>query len=159
MIDFSGIDAALNHYLNKGALVTAGSLPNVMTASWGFVGVMWGKKVVILPVRNTRYTKKFIDEKGEFALSVPFGNMQKELAYCGTRSGRDTDKIKDLNLKTARAKTIDTEVIEGCGAYFECKTVMCIPLDDDNCPKELKDKFYSDGNYHNLYIAEVLAEY
>ena len=33
-----------------------------MTASWGFIGVMWGKKIFITPVRESRYTKKFVDK-------------------------------------------------------------------------------------------------
>ena len=35
---------------------------NTMTASWGGVGVLWGSDVVYIFVRQSRYTKEFIDK-------------------------------------------------------------------------------------------------
>ncbi len=44
-------------------LITAGNKEkaNTMTASWGGLGVMWGKNVAYVFVRDSRYTKEFID--------------------------------------------------------------------------------------------------
>ena len=36
---------------------------NAMTASWGAVGEMWGKSVVMIVIRPQRYTKTFLDQK------------------------------------------------------------------------------------------------
>ena len=53
------INRDLDVAFSTGAFLVSGD--NVMTASWGFVGVMWGKKIFITPVRESRYTKTFID--------------------------------------------------------------------------------------------------
>ncbi len=52
-------------------LITAGNKEkaNTMTASWGGVGVLWGKNVVFAFVRDTRYTKEFIDREETFSLT------------------------------------------------------------------------------------------
>ncbi len=44
-------------------LVTAGDekKSNTMTASWGGVGIMWGKNIATAYIRPQRYTKKFIN--------------------------------------------------------------------------------------------------
>ncbi|MFA6765527.1 MAG: flavin reductase family protein, partial [Clostridia bacterium] len=34
---------------------------NMMTASWGGLGVLWNKKVVTVYIRPTRYTLHFVD--------------------------------------------------------------------------------------------------
>ena len=44
-------------------LITAGNKEgsNTMTASWGGLGIMWGKKVATAYIRPQRYTKEFVD--------------------------------------------------------------------------------------------------
>jgi flavin reductase (DIM6/NTAB) family NADH-FMN oxidoreductase RutF len=37
---------------------------NAMTISWGQMGELWNKPVVTVYVRDSRYTKKFIDKEG-----------------------------------------------------------------------------------------------
>ena len=63
-------------------LITAGADTehcNTMTASWGAMGVMWGKNVVSVYIRPQRYTKEFIDasfdEIIEFAELKDFVDM------------------------------------------------------------------------------------
>mgnify|MGYP000331565743 CR=1 FL=1 len=124
MAEFKNAEEMLKNYTTHGCFVVAGERPNVMTASWGFFGEMWGKKVAVVPVRDSRFTKGIIDEKQEFTLCVPFGDKyKKELLYCGTKSGRDCDKVKDFCLKITPAKKVNTYVIDGCGAYYECKVL------------------------------------
>ena len=43
-------------------LITAGNEEkcNTMTASWGAMGVMWGKNAVTVYIRPQRYTKEFV---------------------------------------------------------------------------------------------------
>ena len=52
-------------------LVTAGDEEkhNTMTASWGGMGIMWGKNVVSVYIRPQRYTKEFVDANELFTLS------------------------------------------------------------------------------------------
>lgn len=43
---------------------------NTMTASWGGVGVMWGRNMAFIVIRPQRYTKEFIDASDKLSLSV-----------------------------------------------------------------------------------------
>ena len=81
-------------------LVTAGNEEkhNTMTASWGGVGVMWGKNVVSVYIRPQRYTKEFVDANDTFTLSFYDETYKKALGICGSKSGRDCDKEKEAGL-------------------------------------------------------------
>lgn len=154
---FSGIDRTMQEFLTKGAFLTAGSdKPNVMTVSWGMIGVLWGKDVVMVPVRESRFTKEFIDKEGEFTLSIPYVKMKKELAFCGSHSGRDIDKFEALGLKTMKGNKVSTYRINGCDVYYECKVLAKIPLKAEDLPDEINASAYKTSDYHTLYIAEIL---
>ena len=78
-------------------LITAGDEKkhNTMTASWGGVGVLWGKNVVTTYIRPQRYTKEFVDAQDVFTITFFGENCREALALCGKVSGRDGDKIKE----------------------------------------------------------------
>ena len=83
-------------------LISAGNEEkcNTMTASWGGLGVIWGEPTATVYIRQTRYTKEFVDNSDYFTLSIFDMNKEnrKALTLCGKVSGRDTDKIKDAGL-------------------------------------------------------------
>ena len=81
--------------------ITAGDeeKANSMTASWGAVGEMWGKDSVFVFIRQSRFTKEFIDKKGKFSLSFPGEEYRRDMKYLGTVSGRDEDKMKAAKVK------------------------------------------------------------
>ena len=62
-------------------LVTAGDekKSNTMTASWGAMGVMWGKNAVTVYIRPQRYTKEFVDREDTFTISVLGEEYRKAL--------------------------------------------------------------------------------
>ena len=70
------------------ALVTAGNKEkaNTMTVSWGGVGVLWGKNVAFIFVRDSRYTKEFIDANEFFSITFLSGQYRDALNYCGSHS-------------------------------------------------------------------------
>ena len=74
-------------------LITAGNKSgyNMMTASWGFAGEMWGNDSVIAMVRPQRYTMDFIEKEDYFTLSF-YGENKDIHKVCGSKSGRDVDK-------------------------------------------------------------------
>ena len=91
---------------NEWMLITAGDRrkANAMTASWGGLGVLWGKNIAVIFVRESRYTKEFIDN-GEYFSCCFFGPKYKNaLKYFGAASGRQEDKFKaaKLNLNYKR---------------------------------------------------------
>ena len=87
-------------------LITAGDekKSNTMTASWGGLGIMWGKNVATAYIRPNRYTKEFVDQTDRFTLSFLPEEERKALNYCGTVSGRDVeDKWAAAGLHPAAA--------------------------------------------------------
>lgn len=82
-------------------LVTAGDAAshNTMTASWGGLGVLWGAPVATCYIRQSRYTKEFVDGSDLFTLSfLDPAVWRRQLSYLGRVSGRDEDKIKAAGL-------------------------------------------------------------
>ncbi len=85
-------------------LISAGTPEkfNAMTASWGTVGFLWNKPVATCFVRPERYTDSFMQAQDVFTLSFLKPEISKAVhKSCGSKSGRDTDKIKAAGL-TAR---------------------------------------------------------
>ena len=80
-------------------LITAGNKRgyNMMTASWSFMGEMWGSHSVSVMVRPQRYTMKFIDENDYFTLSF-YGDKREIHKVCGSLSGRDVNKTEMTGL-------------------------------------------------------------
>ncbi|WP_342664666.1 flavin reductase family protein [Succinispira mobilis] len=128
---------------------------NTMTASWGGLGVMWGKKVAYVVIRPQRYTKEFIDVAESFSLSFLPEKFRKELSYLGSVSGRDEDKIAKAGLSL----TYQEEV-----PYFEeselvliCKKLFVQEFKDESfLDKSILDTWYKAGDNHYLYIAEII---
>jgi flavin reductase (DIM6/NTAB) family NADH-FMN oxidoreductase RutF len=146
--------------LREGAFLTAGdsAARNVMTIAWGSIGFMWGKPVFTVLVRPSRYTHKFM-EGGEFTVSLPLGGMRDALALCGSKSGRDVDKVKAAGLTLQAARKVATPVVAGCGLYYECRVVYKYELTPARLDRGLDAACYKDGDYHTVYVGEIVAAY
>lgn len=133
---------------------------NTMTIGWGSVGIVWRKPVFTVLVRQSRYTKEFIENSGNFTVSVPFeSDIKKALAICGTKSGRNIDKFKTCNLQLNPGKSIDSPVIAGCGMYYECKIIYKQDMDKKLLTKDVDSDCYPDGDYHTIYYGEIVNCY
>lgn len=137
-------------------LVTAGTSEkvNAMTVSWGGVGIMWGKAVAFVFIRPQRYTKTFVDKNDTFSLSFYSESMRSMLSYMGSHSGKDVDKIKEMELTT---------VFEGDTPYFEeANTILFLKKlykqeMQEACflDKSCIEKWYEAGDYHDMYVCEI----
>jgi flavin reductase (DIM6/NTAB) family NADH-FMN oxidoreductase RutF len=125
-----------------------------MTASWGGLGVMWGKNIALTTIRPQRYTKKFIDNSNKFSLCF-FDNSYKDtLSYLGTVSGKSENKIEKSNLTLSSYN--DTPIFEESKLILICETLYKQQL-NSNCfiDSSLDTKWYKDKDYHMLYISEI----
>lgn len=140
--------------------VKSGDKLNTMTIGWGSVGFIWRNPVFTVAVRYSRYTYKLIDEAGEFTVSVPLKKeMKKELAYCGTRSGRDVNKFDECKFTIVSPQVITTPVIGECDLHFECRVVYKQAMEPALVDKGIKTDVYSNNDYHVLYYGEILSSY
>lgn len=142
-------------------LVTAGdaSACNTMTASWGFVGVMWGKPAAIVVLRPSRYTKEFVDRGERLTLSFFDEAFRKALNYCGTHSGRDGDKIAEAGLTVTRTDA-GTPALAEARLVLECRKMYVDEL-REGCflDREPVEKWYPLRDLHTFYILEIERAY
>ena len=141
--------------------VTAGDNKkvNTMTASWGTIGVLWGKNVVSIFIRDSRYTKEFIDKQDTFSLTF-FDMQDKEnklaLKYFGAVSGRKEDKIANAKMHVDYASDGTPYIDEG-NCVLLCKKLSATPISHESLlDPSLKEKWYSNGDYHTMYIVEII---
>ncbi len=158
--------------MKRGILLTTknGEKVNTMTIGWGTIGVDWGKTVFIAFVRESRYTKQMLDENAEFTVNIPYGNVDAQiLAFCGTKSGRDIDKITETNLTLEPPIEIDVPGIRELPLTLECKVLYRQKQDLSAIPDAILERYYpsnpecpyagSDRDYHYAYYAEIVSAY
>ena len=152
----------------KGILLTTkvGEQVNTMTIGWGHIGIEWSRPVFVVYVRESRHTKAMLDESGEFTVNIPMGAYDpKILGYCGTKSGRDTDKIADMGLTLVEGETVSVPGIREFPLTLECKVIFKQYQQENVLPKEIYDRYYPataeqpDGDYHTAYYGQILNAY
>lgn len=138
-------------------LVTAGTetKANTMTASWGGLGVMWGKNVAYVVIRPQRYTKEFIDAGEYFSLSFLDNGYRKVLSYLGSVSGRDEDKIEKSKVTVQRED--GTPYIDEASTVLICKKLYAQDFEPE-CfvQQDLIERWYPGNDFHTMYIVEVV---
>jgi len=127
---------------------------NTMTASWGGLGVIWGKNVAYVVIRPQRYTKEFVDASASFSLTFFDERYKKELGYIGSISGRDEDKIGKSKLTIAYVD--ETPYFSEANLVLACNKLYAQELKAENfINPDLAREFYPDCDYHTLYVAEI----
>ncbi|MEE1059246.1 MAG: flavin reductase family protein [Treponema sp.] len=137
-------------------LITAkkGEKTNMMTASWGGVGILWNKPVATIYVRPQRYTKEFIDNEEYFSLCVLPEEYRQILNYCGTKSGRDEDKIAETKLTIDESEK--APIFKESRLVLICKKLYAQDLTEQSfIDKSLVEKNYKAKDFHTMYIAEI----
>jgi flavin reductase (DIM6/NTAB) family NADH-FMN oxidoreductase RutF len=134
-------------------LITAGNQEkyNMMTASWGFAGEIWGNDSVVALIRPQRYTMEFVENSDYFTLSF-YGDEKAIHKVCGSKSGRDVDKTALTGL---------TPVFSDNTVYFDearlvlvCKKQYVGKLEAENFIDKEPLKWYND-DFHYMIIGKI----
>lgn len=142
-------------------LITAGNEKNgynTMTASWGHLGSIWGHNSglpsAVVYVRPQRYTKQFIDREDYFTLSVMGNQYKKQLAYLGSHSGKEEDKLSAVGFKPL---FIDgTTAISGAEMVLVCRKLYAAPVKEEFfTDKTIVEEHYPERDFHTMYIGEI----
>ncbi len=127
---------------------------NTMTAAWGGLGNMWGRPAAFVVIRPQRYTREFIDASGRLSLTFYDPELRPMLAYMGSHSGRDVDKVKAQGLHVAWEN--GTPYFEEANTAFITRVLFAQPYDPAAFLDEaVRDAAYPDKDYHTLYICEI----
>ena len=145
-----------------GLLLGAGSPDkptNAMAIGWGALGVTWGKPTWTVLVRPSRFTYQLIEEAGDFTVNVPSPELSDAVAYLGSRSGRDEDKLAKLGLAVDSAQKVSSGIIRACPINYECKVIGSSDIVPQMLNDTVKSEYYREGDYHRVYFGAVLAAY
>ena len=98
--------------------------------------------------------KKFVDANDTFTLSFYGPEYKQALSICGSKSGRDCDKVKEAGLTPYFRD--GTAAFEEAGMVFVCRKLYEDEIKPENfIAKENDGKWYPEKDYHTVYIAEI----
>ena len=114
-------------------LVSCGEKGN--PANRDMVTVAWAGTVnseppmVSVSLRKERYSHDLIEDSGEFVVNLVDEALAKATDFCGVRSGRDTDKAKELGLAYLPAEGMETAPrVDGAPVSLSCKVKQVLEL-------------------------------
>lgn len=126
---------------------------NMMTASWGGLGIMWGKNVATVYIRPSRFTKEFVDSGEKFSICIMDDSFRKQLNYCGSKSGRNEDKVAACGFSVEKGE--GTVWFKESRLVLVCRKLYSQPMNKDSLKDEqLRNVFWKD-DIHEMYIAEI----
>lgn len=112
---------------------------NLITLAW-LGRVVSEPPVISISIRPSRFSYKMIEKNGEFVVNLPSIEQLHAMDYCGTRSGKNTDKWKVLGLTPMPADHVKPPMITEFPWNFECKVVNKLTIGS-----------------HTIFFGEVLA--
>ncbi len=172
-VDFADYMNDVIKALPRGILLTTkvNGKVNSMVIGWGTPGINWGKPVFAVYVRKGRFTREMLDSNPEFTVNVPMGPFDRKIiGICGTKSGREIDKVKEAGLTLVEPEIISVPGIKEFPLTFECRVLYRQPQDISLLRDErLRSDIYPqdiDGtaplanrDAHVTYFGEVVSSY
>lgn len=112
---------------------------DIITVAWAGT-VCSSPAMVSISVRPERFSHHMLMESREFVINLTTEKLAFATDYCGVRSGRDTDKWKDMNLTKEKAQIVKVPMIAESPVNIECKV------------RDIKNL-----GSHDMFIAEVVS--
>lgn len=100
---------------------------NIMTAGWT-MPCSCDPPSLAVAIAKERYSHGLIKQTGQFVVAFPGVDMEKEMLFCGTKSGQDVDKFSETGLTSRQSKKIKPPLIEECIANFECELTHAVDV-------------------------------
>jgi flavin reductase (DIM6/NTAB) family NADH-FMN oxidoreductase RutF len=112
---------------------------NIITLAW-HTTISRNPPLYGISISPKRYSYALIKKSKEFVINfMPYSQVEAA-QYCGTHSGRTTDKLCKTGLTLIPAQKLSTPLIKEGYAHLECKLVKSMSLGD-----------------HTLFVGEVVA--
>jgi flavin reductase (DIM6/NTAB) family NADH-FMN oxidoreductase RutF len=154
------LDSTLERLTQDGLLLAStrrDGRSNAMTIGWATIGIIWGLPVMVVLVRPSRYTYQFIEESQVFTVNVPSARMRDFVDLCGTKSGRDVDKLAQV--ATSEGQKVRSVTIDDCPLVYECQVVHWNDVQPDALAAEVSARAYRRGDFHRLYYGQILGTF
>ncbi len=130
---------------------------NAMTIGWGSLGTIWSMPMWIVLVRPSRYTYQCIEHSGCFSVNVPGADLETACTVCGTRTGRDGEKLTEARLTAEKGRNVLAPTLAECPVVYECRVVHRNDVLPDQLVQELMDGPYANGDFHRVYFGRILS--
>jgi flavin reductase (DIM6/NTAB) family NADH-FMN oxidoreductase RutF len=153
-------DLVMKALTSRGLLLgayDANGKANLMAIGWGALGNIWGMPIWTVLVRPSRYTYQCIEHGQGFTVCVPTEAMGMACAVCGSKSGRDIDKVKECGLTARRAEHVMAPDIAECPIVYQCHVVHSNDVVPARLADEILDGAYMNADYHRIYFGKILA--
>ncbi|MCP3965633.1 MAG: flavin reductase family protein [Lentisphaerae bacterium] len=161
-IDIDDFNVEIFKLLNKGWMLLNGgdyhnNEYNPMTISWGMMGTMWFKPVVMVGVRPQRHTLKLIEKYDSFTLNALSEDQKDILSFCGAHSGSEVNKVVECGLTPIKSEAVDCAGFDEAELIIECRKLYYDQLKGKNfLDKGIIPQCYPNRDFHLLFVAEVL---
>ncbi|MDR0574702.1 MAG: DUF4468 domain-containing protein [Tannerella sp.] len=138
-------------------LITAGTDQkfNMMTASWGGLGTLYGKPMAICFINPTRYTYQLMETNNTYTLTFYTEAYREALNYCGSHSGRDGDKVKGSGLTPVTTPS-GSKAFSEAWLIIECRKIVGQSLSHDALFDEKIKSDWVGKQLHKMYIGEIV---
>lgn len=142
---------------NDWMLITAGDKDkfNMMTASWGGLGMLYGKPTATCYINPTRYTYQLMEKNDTFTLTFYTEAYREALQYCGTTSGRDTNKVAGSGL-TPITTPDGSPAFGEAWLIIECRKLVSQSLTPEAIANEEVRNQWAGKQLHKMYIGEIV---
>ena len=144
------------------ALLTAGTLDdyNTMTISWGSLGTIWaprgnGRQIATVYVKPSRYTFGYLEKSDYYTISFFPESCRKDMAYLGSHSGRDEDKLAATSL-TPVEKSNGTMGFEEAALTLVCHKLYSDAFKKEGIPADIVQAYYDGDEPHHFFIGEIV---
>ena len=111
---------------------------NVITLAW-HTPISRNPPLYGISIAPKRYSHELIQKTKEFVVNFAPYTLADKVDFCGTHSGRTTNKIEETKLTLLPAQKVKVPLIKECYVHLECKLVKTRTIGD-----------------HTLFIGEVV---
>ena len=119
--------------------VGKGNETNLLTIAWTGI-VNSDPAMTYISVRPERHSYGLLKKNMEFVINIPTENMLNALDFCGVRSGKNINKLKETGLETEKGDKIETPTLKQSPLALECKVKSITPLGS-----------------HDMFLAEIVS--
>jgi flavin reductase (DIM6/NTAB) family NADH-FMN oxidoreductase RutF len=138
-------------------VITAGKADhyNSMTASGGGMGLLFKKPPTWCLLQANRYTLEMIQKEQTYTMSYFPDEFKKQVLFLGSKSGRDSEKMKEVELTSVQTPYGDMSFKEA-RLIIECKlTEITTPNPNDFYTQEAKEyikEAYKEASDYRKYV-------
>lgn len=132
-------------------------IANAMTIGWGLIGSIWSRPIWQVMVRPSRFTFELLERENHFSVNVLPVSRQAAVQLCGTKSGRDCDKLAEAGLTVSPGDNRGTPLIDQSVISYECHVVHKNDFVPEQMVPDIREGNYPSGDFHRVYWGQVIT--